>query len=86
MEAPVLTQMELSARIVPTNVVFVSIVTSLVTCQKTLHACPTPFRNETVLLGAVVRAEPTWKIQRAFGSPCALRVRVPVRPMVLVAL
>ena len=34
--------------------------------------------STTRLLGAVMRVEPAWKIQTAFGSPWASRVRVPV--------
>ena len=32
----------------------------------------------TLLLGAVIRVDPAWKIHTAAGSPWASRVRVPV--------
>src|ERR1700743_2397821 len=35
----------------------------------------------TLLAEAVVRVEPTWKMKTAFGSPCASRGSVPVRPI-----
>jgi hypothetical protein len=35
----------------------------------------------TLLAEAVVRAEPTWKMKTAFGSPSASRVSVPVSPI-----
>ena len=53
--------------------------------QNTLHGFPTPFLKATVLSEAVVRDSPTWKIQTAFGSPCASRVIVPVMPRPTVA-
>jgi len=39
-----------------------------------------------VLLGAVIRVEPAWKMNTALGSPCASRVSVPVRPSAEAAL
>jgi hypothetical protein len=45
-----------------------------------------PLSKPTVLDDAVVRAEPTWKMKTAFGSPCASKVTVPVNPSELLAL
>ena len=41
--------------------------------------------NDTVLTDAVVSVLPTWKMNTAFGSPCASRVTVPVSPRLLLA-
>jgi len=75
--ALVLAAIAVKARMEPTNVDPTPSVAELPTCQKTLHGCA-PLINETVLLGAVMRVEPAWKIQTVAGSFCASRIRVPV--------
>lgn len=65
----------------PTKSVAVPNVAELPTCQTTLHACA-PLINLTALLLAVISVEPAWKMNTAFGSPCASSVKVPVRPNV----
>jgi hypothetical protein len=76
---PVCTLADVSARMLPTNVVFVPRVAELPICQNTLHAWAEPTRF-TVLLDAVMSVDPTWKMKTALGSPCASSVTVPVRP------
>jgi hypothetical protein len=34
-----------------------------------------------VLLDAVIKVDPAWKMKTALGSPCPLSVTVPVSPM-----
>jgi hypothetical protein len=77
---PVVTVMDWSAMMVPTKVEFVPSVAELPTCQNTLQGCA-PLTRMTLLAEAVVSVDPAWKIQTAFGSPLALRVRAPVRPI-----
>ena len=75
--APVVTVIDVFARMVPWNVVPVPIVAELPTSQKTLEAWA-PLASMTLPTVAVVmRVEPIWKIQTAFVSPCASRVRSP---------
>ncbi|HYO31899.1 MAG TPA: hypothetical protein VES21_03545, partial [Nocardioidaceae bacterium] len=50
----------------------------LPTCQKTLQA-DAPLTSDTVLPGLVINEDPAWKMNTAFGSPCASKVRVPVK-------
>ena len=83
--ALVLSEAEVSARMLPTNVVSVASVAELPTCQNTLHSCAPPM-SLTVLLDAVIRVDPAWKMNTPFVLPCASRVTVPVRPMALAAL
>ncbi|RPK62715.1 hypothetical protein EES44_16660 [Streptomyces sp. ADI96-15] len=81
MLAPVVALIEVRARMLPTKVDWVPSVAELPISQKTLHGCA-PLMSATRLAEAVVRPEPTWKTQTAFGSPSASRVSVPVRPSV----
>jgi hypothetical protein len=76
-EALVCSVIEVRARMFPTKFVPVPRVAELPTCQNTLQACA-PLINPTVLLEAVISVEPAWKMNTAWGSPCALRVTVPV--------
>ena len=68
---------EVKARMVPMKVEPTPSVAELPTCQKTLQGWA-PLMSITLLLGAVIKVDPAWKIQTAFGSPWASRVRVPV--------
>jgi hypothetical protein len=77
---PVVTEIEVSAMMVPTKVELVPSVAELPTCQKTLHG-EAPLMRLTVLLDAVINVDPAWKMKTALGSPCASRVTVPVSPM-----
>src|SRR6202042_461076 len=74
--APVFAVMLSAAMIVPTKCVPVPSVAEEPTCQKTLHACA-PFMRETLVLEPVVKVEPIWKMNTAFGLPSALRVTLP---------
>jgi len=74
---PVVTVMLVRARMFPLNFVFVPRVAELPICQKTLQGLP-PLVMTTDDALAVVSVLPIWKIQTAFGLPCALRVNVPV--------
>jgi len=73
--APLVTVMEVSARMLPLKVELVPRVAELPTCQKTLFLLAPPARTTELLL-AVVRDEPIWKIQTALALP--VRVRVPL--------
>jgi hypothetical protein len=75
--ASVFAVIEVKARMVPTNVEFTPSVAELPTCQKTLQAWA-PLVSITVLLSAVTRVDPAWKMKTASGSPSASRVSVPV--------
>jgi hypothetical protein len=68
-----------SAMIVPWNVVFVSRVAELVTCQNTLQLRPPPVKA-TDELGEVVIALPILNTQTSVALP--LRVSAPVNPAV----
>jgi hypothetical protein len=70
--------MLVSARILPRNVVVVSSVAELPTCQNTLQAFA-PLIMTTDELGAVMSVLPIWKTKTALGSPCASSVRIPVK-------
>ena len=72
--------MLVSAITVPTKLVPVPRVAELPTCQYTLQAWAPPM-SATVLLLAVIRVEPAWKMKTAAGSPWASRVTVPLRDM-----
>ena len=76
MVVPVFRVMEVSAMMVPLKVELVPRVAELPTCQKMLQGSA-PLMRRMLLSGAVTRVEPAWKIQKALGSPAALRVRVP---------
>ena len=75
---PVVTLIDVNAMIVPRNTEFVPNVAELPTCQNTLHAVA-PLIMLTLLADAVIKSEATWKTNTACGSPCASRVRVPLR-------
>src|SRR5260370_12093983 len=75
--APETIVMEAYATMVPLNAECDPSVAELPTCQKTLPAVAPPLRI-TRALPFTVSADPTWKIQTAFGLPLAFRVRSPV--------
>ena len=70
------TVIEATARIVPTKVLVEPIAAELPTAQKTLLACP-PFMTWITDPALVVSVVAIWKIQTAFGSPWASKVKVP---------
>ncbi len=76
-DAPLFTEMLVSASTLPWNAVVVPMVAELPTCQKTLHG-EAPLISTTELSDAVVSVEPIMKTNCALGSPCASRVTVPV--------
>ena len=76
--APLLSVADVNAIMEPTKLVVVPNVAELPTCQKTLHACA-PFSRTTLLLDAVVRLDPAWKMNTAFGSPPPFNVTEPVK-------
>src|SRR6476469_2714539 len=75
--APVVTVIDVRARMVPSRVEPVPSVAELPTCQKTLAAVA-PLMRFTELPDAVTRVEAVWKMNTALGSPCPSRVRIPV--------
>jgi len=77
---PVVTVMEVRARMVPRKLELVPSVAELPTCQKTLQDWA-PLIKLTWLADAVVSVEPAWKTKTAFGSPPPLSVRAPVSPI-----
>ena len=79
MVVPVVTVIDVRARMLPTKFENVPKVAELPTCQNTLHARAPPMRA-TRLAVAVVSVDPAWKTKTALGSPCASRVSVPVSP------
>jgi hypothetical protein len=68
--------MEAMARMFPLNTEPVPSVAELPTCQKTLAALAPPLRI-TWRPTVVVRVEAIWKMNTAFTSPWASRVRSP---------
>jgi len=76
---PVCTDAEVCARMLPTKVVFVPRVAELPTSKKTLQD-EAPLISMTVLFDAVIRVDPTWKMNTESGLFFASRVTVPVRP------
>jgi hypothetical protein len=76
---------DVKARMLPTKVLVEPKVAELPTFQKTLQAWAPPI-STTVLVEAVIRLEPAWKTNTELGSPLPLRVRVPVRCSVELAL
>ena len=76
--APEFIVMEVRASIVPLKEVPSPIVAELPVCQKMFLACAPP---ESIMLPpappTVVKSEAIWKIQTAFGSPCASSVKSP---------
>jgi len=79
MTAPVLSVIDVRARMFPEKFAPVPIVAELPTCQKILQAFA-PLSRETLLLLAAPNVEPVWKIHTALGSPRASSVTVPVIP------
>jgi hypothetical protein len=77
--APVVTVIDVKARIDPLKLEAVPRVAELPTCQKTLQAWA-PLTRFTLLADAVVSVEPAWKMNTAFASPWASSVRAPVSP------
>jgi hypothetical protein len=75
---PVVTEMEVSAMIVPTKSELVPSVAELPTCQKTWQAWA-PLTMSTSLAEAVIRVEAIWKMKTEFGLPWPSRVSVPPR-------
>ena len=74
--APVPTEIDACARMVPLNVDAVLSVAELPTCQKMLHALARLI-SVTVLLTDVVSVLAIWKMNTAFASPKASNVRSP---------
>ena len=77
MFAPVVSVIDVNARIFPCNVEFVPKVAELPTCQETLHACASLIRDTTLAL-AVVSVEPILKINTELRSFWPSSVNVPV--------
>ena len=75
--APVCTDIDVNAMIVPLKAEAVPNVAEVPTCQKTLHAWA-PLITLTLLAEAVVRAEAVWKMKTASGSFWPSSVRVPL--------
>jgi hypothetical protein len=76
MVSPVVTEIDVRARMVPAKRECVPRVAELPTCQNTLQAWA-PLVRRTLLAESVMRVEGTWKMKTAFGSPCASRVSDP---------
>ena len=74
--APVVTVMEVKARMFPLKTEVVPSVAELPTCQKMLAALAPPLRI-TWRPEVVVSVDPIWKIQTALASPLASSVRSP---------
>ena len=74
--APVVKVIDILASMVPLKTEVVPKVAELPTCQKMLEALVPPLRI-TLRPDIVVSVDAIWKIQTAFGSPRASRVRSP---------
>ena len=74
--APVVSVMEVKARMFPLKTEPVPRVAELPTCQKMLAALAPPLRI-TWRPDVVVRVDAIWKMKTALASPWALRVRSP---------
>jgi len=77
--APVVSEIDVSARTLPANALAGPSVAELPTCQNTLHACAPPV-SSTRLAEPTVSVDPAWKMNTALGSPPASSVRAPLRP------
>ena len=77
--APVVTVIDVRARMDPRKLEAVPSVAELPTCQKTLQAWA-PLTRFTLLADAVVSVEPAWKMKTAFALPWASSVSAPVSP------
>ena len=75
---PVVTVIEVSARMLPTNTEPVPSVAELPTCQNTLHSWA-PLISDTVLADPVMSVESVWKMNTEFGLPSPSSTSVPVR-------
>jgi len=82
---PVVTVIDVRAKMTPVNAEPVPSVAELETCQKTLHGLALLIRR-TELADAVVSVEPSWNTKTASGLPAPLSVRMPVRVTAPVAL
>ena len=71
--APVFRVMEVSARMLPSKLVFVPSTAELPVCQKMRQGCALPM-SKTLLLLAVVSVLPILKIKTLLGLPCPFRV------------
>jgi hypothetical protein len=74
--SPVVTEIDVRARMVPVKAEWVPRVAELPTCQNTLQAWA-PLMRRTLLAESVVRLEGAWKMKTALGSPPAFRVSAP---------
>ena len=75
---PVVTVIEVSARMLPTNTEPVPSVAELPTCQNTLHSWALLI-SDTVLLDPVISIESVWKMNTVLGSPPPSSTSVPER-------
>ena len=74
--APVFSEMDWMARMLPLRTEFAPRVADVPTCQKTLEALAPPART-IWLPAAVVSVVAIWNMKTALGSPLASRVRLP---------
>jgi hypothetical protein len=70
---------EVKARMLPTKIVAEPSVADDPITQNTPHGCA-PFMRMTCEAVAVVRVDPIWKMNTAFGFPWPSRVNMPVMP------
>ena len=75
---PVVTLIEVSARMLPANTEPVPSVAELPTCQNTLHSWA-PLISDTVLDEAVMSVESVWKMNTELGFPSPSRTSVPAK-------
>jgi hypothetical protein len=75
---PVVTVIDVSARMFPAKSEPVPSVAELPTCQKTLHSWA-PLISVTVLADAVTSVESVWKMKTELGSPAPSSTSGPVR-------
>lgn len=78
MRAAELMSIELTAMILPTKWVPFPNMAESPTAQKTLQAAPGELITRTLLFGAVVSVDPSWKMKTARESPWASSVTVRV--------
>ena len=76
--APEFIVMDVKANTFPWNEVKLPMMAELPVCQNIFLACAPPVRiTLPPAPPTVVKADAIWKIQTAFASPCASRVRLP---------
>ncbi len=75
---PLVTVIEVRARMLPAKTEPVPSVAELPTCQKTLHSWA-PLISVTVLPDAVISVESVWKMKTELGSPAPSSTSGPVR-------